>query len=167
MTVIHPLHGIDTNLLIYALYKGESANDDLSIRAKSLTRHLWDIKHEIAISVISLSEYLVKIDPEHHVSTTREIESYFRIAPFNARAAQIAAELFPHAKRLNSGPNKRERTVMSADVKIIASLVAAGVYDIHSNDERFLKIANLIARGHALLDSYSLFDDQLDDDAGT
>lgn len=142
--------GIDTNVLIHALVdpneKVTGQKAMLVKRSKWLLRELVSERCEIYVSIISLAEYLVRVSEDRHDQTIQAMETQFRIAPFNFRAARECSVLVTEAKRILRSDGSRqvgERSILMADSKIIASLVAANVDRIYTHDRKAMEIANI------------------------
>ena len=154
--------GIDTNIVIYA-QKSESdfrkiKDMDQRREVRTLSRcsvrlltRLQDSGHPIFLSAISLGEYLVRVEPDVHVTVTRELSKLLTVVDFNQRAASIAAGMVDCSKELNSSMRlKIDRPVLMADIKIIASLVAANVKTIYFNDMGACKIGKQVVDARML-----------------
>ncbi len=137
--------GIDSNILIYAFASpGLPSDQDLMERAGWLLDALFDQKATVCVSVVSIAEYLVKIPLSQHSQMIRKLESRFTIAPFNLRAASVAADLVAKSKN-NAHVTRRDgdRPCLMADTKIAASLFAAGIRELYANDSRILDLAKI------------------------
>ncbi len=131
--------GIDSMILIHA-YREQFATDDLkewNVRAKSLLDKLFKLEILVCISTITVGEFLAGIPEAEHTSMVNHFNETFTVAPYNLRAAMIAARLVPVAKLLVSG----DRPVLFADTKIIGSLIAQGCKRVETFDNKFSKIA--------------------------
>ena len=134
-----PLVGFDTMMLIYAFRdKPCSVEGAKHTRlAKSLVQELTISGSRICISIITVAEYLVKVEASRRHQMLQFFEKQFEIAPFNLQAAQITADLVPFAKTLVN----LDRPVVMADTKIAGSLIARRCPVIYTADEKFKKIA--------------------------
>ncbi|MCC9654364.1 hypothetical protein [Rhodopirellula halodulae] len=154
--------GIDTNILIYStrtdadirkLIDEQARKEARKLRAASqrLLKRLRQDDWQIFISTITLGEYLVKVDPRAHAKTIIELRSLCTFAEFNIRAATLAAEMTGKAKAVKQTMRlKVDRPVLMADVKIIASLRAAGVQHFYVNDGGCCKVAQQFMKASLL-----------------
>ncbi len=144
------LVAIDTQILIFSLRlpTGDAEQDDLMCRSKRLMRDMLKAETRVMISMITLSEYLVKIPQAQKMQVAQDLASSYEIALFNIRAAVLAADLVPFGKQLVDG----DRDVIMADTKIIASIAAAKCPRVYTHDtgSKFAQIchhAGLEVRG--------------------
>lgn len=143
----HEPVGIDSDILIHAYHQTKNDQDDISERARRLLDWLFDQKRPVYLSVISIGEFLVKVPIGKHARTIQKLEERFRIAPFNLKAASLAADLVSKSK--NNPAIVRvdgDRPCLMADIKIVASLLATGsVRQIYGNDDRMISIVNSLS----------------------
>lgn len=150
--------GIDTDLLIQSYlsasdldaYTDPEARDSQRLFALYAKRLIEDIrvrKTPLLISSITVAEYLVKIPAPQHGQSIRELQELFTIVNFNLRSASIAADLVAKAKtRHKSARRNNDRMIVSADTKIIASLIAAGAKTIYFHDKIAYDLACHVVR---------------------
>ena len=108
---------IDSMILMHA-YRDKFATAELKDwhrKSRALLNQLFKDEVVVCVSTISICEFLVGIPESEHTSMVNHFNETFTVAPFNLRAAIIAATLVPNAKKLISG----DRTVVYADTKII------------------------------------------------
>lgn len=134
--------GIDTMILIHA-YRSVFTTDQQKQdheKCKAILKQLLKDNVAVCISTISVCEFMVKIPLSDRASMLNHLEDSFTIAPFNVRAAMIAACLVEDAKQLGNGQSG-DRPILLADSKIIATLEAHGCGRIETFDQRFAKLA--------------------------
>jgi predicted nucleic acid-binding protein len=95
----------------------------------------------IAISTITVAEYLAGIDESKKLKALRGLERNYTIAAFNNKAAVDAGRIFIYGKK-NANRSCYSRTVISADSKVIASLKAMRCSFFVSHDAEAVKLAN-------------------------
>jgi len=95
------------------------------------------------IPSIVLAEFLTGQDPVSQRSVKEIIGKAFFIAPFDAKAAVIAAELFDK-QEFDAAKQESEvgRQCLKADYKILATAIAHGASAIYANDQHFIKFAD-------------------------
>ncbi|QYK47378.1 MAG: PIN domain-containing protein [Phycisphaeraceae bacterium] len=116
-----------------------------------LFRKLDDEHAQIVVSSVSVSEYLIRVDPAKHAEAVAEISSRFIIHPFDARCVSLAARLFVDGKSQREMGKDDARKCLRADTMIVACAKAAGVLSLYSNDKGCRNLANGIG-----LDAYDL-----------
>lgn len=148
------MFAVDTNLLIWGVRGAvDSSGRNLTERSQALFSDLRARKITVMVPSVVLAEYL-RGQGSDKQSRAREVfgRNYF-IAPFDARAAMIAAELWdasnPHAIKEE---HEVEGPSMRADYKIVATAIAHGATRIYANDGQFKAIAG----GKILVDDVPL-----------
>lgn len=151
--VLAPI-GIDTNILIYeslnekkllAIDDKEQRNEKVlqHRRARRLLRRCHEEKRPVMLSIISVGEYLVKVENSQRDEMAKRLDRRFVIAPYNRQAAIFAARIVESTKN----PKKAVRIVggrpvVMADAKIIASLIAAEASLVYLHDGGAIKMAS-------------------------
>jgi len=132
---------IDTQTLIYALKKPKNeAERELCRRSKLLFDAFADSGTQVIIPTVVIAEYLVGLDPARYGSFIAELQNRHICAPFDIRAACVAAELWRKHRRL---PKRQQitRSTLKADVLVIATAKVAGADAIYSNDKKVRSLA--------------------------
>ena len=138
--------GIDSMTLIYAGVappkSGVEIAEDLRLRSKLLLYILGRRESPIILPMIAVSELLVPLSPTQRGALLQELTRRFLCPVFDLRAAALAAELFAEHLQL---PNRHypDRTVLKADLMIVASAKAAGATEFFSNDPHCRALAKL------------------------
>ncbi len=149
----HPA-AIDTQILIFAL-RTKFKDDDqkqLAARSRELLKMLHDTSTPIVLSLISVGEYLVGVEERRRAMVGQELVERFRIAPYNLRAAVVAAGLVPEAKKLVDG----DRQLLMADCKIVGSIVTYPCKVFYTHDAKLRKLAEPVLNVHGLPPQLSL-----------
>ena len=152
--------GLDTNILIYAFSNPKSDDEKaLAKSSKRLLESLEERKCRICISIISIAEYLAKVEVSRHTSFIQRIESRYQISGFSLHAASQTARIFGLAKKpAKAGRTKADRVCLAADCKIIGSLFADRVVEVYTNDKEFMELASNVMTANMLSDTpYNLF----------
>lgn len=141
---------LDTNALIWAI-KDECTpgQEQMKRRAQWALREIERDKLKIVLTAVALAELVVPMTDEKTGAFIAAAEERFIIAPFDARAASVAAKLW----RLNHKLSKAERvqrSVLKADVLIIASAYCAGVGRFYTHDRRCRKLAQSLMEARDL-----------------
>jgi hypothetical protein len=149
--------GIDTDLLIqfsrcesdleaYEDPEERQVQRRFAIYSRRLIERLRDQQAPIFISSITVAEYLVRVDPAKHGQVIRDLQEIFTVVGFNLHAASIASDLAARSKsRHKSVRRNNDRMIVSADTKIIASLLAGGAKTIYLHDENAYDLARHVA----------------------
>ncbi|NOY42802.1 MAG: type II toxin-antitoxin system VapC family toxin [Planctomycetes bacterium] len=135
---------LDTNVLVWGIRKVSCpTRPDLIDRCVQLIRDHKARHIEIMIPSIVLAEFLTGQDPVSQRSVKEIIGKAFFIAPFDAKAAVIAAELFDK-QEFDAAKQESEvgRQCLKADYKILATAIAHGASAIYANDQHFIKFAD-------------------------
>ncbi|MGV3485363.1 MAG: type II toxin-antitoxin system VapC family toxin [Planctomycetaceae bacterium] len=133
---------IDTNILIWGVRKApDPARPDYVERAAELIKDQHDMKQPILIPSVVLSEYLVGQEESRHAQVIAALGKSFYIAPYDTKAAMIAAKLF---NRKTYGDIKAGHAVqgqcLKADYKVLATAIAHGATALYVDDGWFKKI---------------------------
>jgi predicted nucleic acid-binding protein len=149
---------VDTSILIWGV-KRESPPDrpDMVSRCVALIESLKGKRSVIMIPSIVVAEYLADFPLERQAEQRQIFGHHFFIAPFDARAATIAGEIYSkttiHQAQSDTGIC---RQCLKADLKIIATAIAHGAARIYTNDKHFTKLAcgRIIVEGIPLLAAF-------------
>jgi len=117
-----------------------AAGRELQRRANILIHQLDEQKATLLLPSVVVAEYLCGIEPEKHGAVLAELQQRFLTPPFDVRASAMAAQLWLRHRELPKA-EQAERTVLKADVLIIASAKLAGAVRFYSHDATCRKIA--------------------------
>lgn len=141
---------VETNVLIWGVKNQcTPGQESMKKRARQLLRVLEQEEASIIVPAISIAELMAPMSEAQRGRFLQVMEARFVCAPFNTRAASIAAKLWHEHKAL---PKKQQltRTVLKADVFIIASAFAAGARVFYSHDAKCRALADKIMIAHDL-----------------
>lgn len=144
-----PLVAIDTMILVWGIREDGTAEQRK--RVYWLFRKLDDEQAQIVVSSVSVSEYLIRVEPAKHAEAIAQISSRFIIQPFDARCVSLAAQLFVDGKAQREMGKDDARKSLRADTMIVACAKAAGVSALYTNDGGCRNLAKGIG-----LDAYDL-----------
>ncbi len=122
----------------------------MEIREESpiLFQDLDEAKARIIIPTVSVSELMCPIDPQQHGHFAAIVSQRFHCPPFDLPAAALAARLWQHNRSLP--PEEQiQRSILKADVLILATAKTAGARYFFSHDAKCRKLAEfagMIAR---------------------
>jgi predicted nucleic acid-binding protein len=151
---------LDTNALIWAM-KDECTpgQEDMKRRARLALREIERSKLGIVIPSIALAELVSPMSDRQAGDFIAAAEEQFLIAPFDARAASVAAKLWREHKKFPES-EKLKRSILKADALIIASAHCAGAAVFYSHDRACRKLASTLMDGRDLPDhAEELFDE--------
>jgi predicted nucleic acid-binding protein len=134
-----PVVAIDSQVLVWGI-RTEGTPEQLQ-RAKWLFQQLEGELAQILVPSVAISEYLVRVKPEDHAGTLASLSERFIIAPFDARCASRAAQLFLEGKDDREMGVNDARKTLRADCMIIATAIAFGATRFYSGDEGCRKLA--------------------------
>lgn len=130
-------------VLIYSLRKGTDAKTrERRRRARILLSMLEEEKARIVVPSIVVSEILVGIPVEEHGAFVAELPRRFYCPPFDLQAAALAADLWQKHKKLPKR-DQLQRTVLKADVLIVASASVAQAKVFYSYERKCRRLATL------------------------
>lgn len=141
------LYCIDTQLLIWGQQNKASKNEE-SLRERAI-QFFQEIDNnsniQLLIPSVVLSEFLVDFKKVDHIKWLQIFSQKYIIAPFDAMAASLCAELWQlkhNSKEIKELKEKSKRNVIKADFQIVATAIVHGATCIYSYDDDFKKIAN-------------------------
>ncbi|MHB1156184.1 MAG: type II toxin-antitoxin system VapC family toxin [Phycisphaerales bacterium] len=137
----HRLVAIDTGILIWALRKPQGEFKPRVEGCRLLLRRLEDEKAVILLPAPSLAEYLVPYEKNERTAVAAKLNEGYRIAPVDAHAAAIAAEMFNANHKKQRGGEKLDRRNLKVDVLVLAAAKVAGASEFYTCDERLRKFA--------------------------
>lgn len=124
---------LDTNILIWGIKSKHSKRGnprqrnliEMQRRSAILLDILDENKERIIVPTITVAELLLGVDPSEHARFVAELQERFFCPPFDIRACAVAADLWLQHKGLPKS-ERIERSVLSSDVKIIATARVGG-----------------------------------------
>ena len=136
--------GIDAQILIWGIKRQATPNRQQMIpRAERFFRRCKDDGKRIYVPAQSLAELLVGYSAAQRRQTLATLPKSFLIAPFDAKAAAIAAELqhnWDHLKQVGSEYGITRQQI-KADINVLASAIAAGASYLYSEDGQMKSFA--------------------------
>ncbi len=113
---------------------------EMEFRARVLIRDL-EVKGEaIIIPAVSVAELLAPLDDHEHGNFMAVLTQRFFCPPFDLPAASLASQLWKYHRDLPP-KDQLQRTVLKADVLIVATARVAGASIFYSHDSRCRKLA--------------------------
>jgi PIN domain len=113
---------------------------DMEFRSRVLIRDLEDRGEKIIIPTVAVAELLTALDDHLHGKFIAALTDRFFCPPFDLRAAAMAAQLWQWHRRLP--PEQQiQRSILKADVLIIAVAKVAGASVFYSHDAKSRKLA--------------------------
>lgn len=132
---------IDSQILIWAIKKQATENRrEMIVRAEQFFLQCHERRETLILTAQALSEFLVGYDDAQVRASVAEISRSFVIAPFDTKAAVIAAELQRDWKQLRAEHGGTKPTI-KADINVLASSIAAGANYLFTEDARIAAIA--------------------------
>jgi predicted nucleic acid-binding protein len=139
---------LDTMILIWGGLRrpvgskssGAENASEMEFRSRVLIRDLEDKDEKIIIPAISVAELLTPLDAQEHGDFIAVLTQRFFCPPFDVRAASLSAQLWQYHRGL---PPKEQlqRSVLKADVLIVAVARLAGATTFYSHDAKCRKLA--------------------------
>lgn len=134
---------LDTMTIIWGMRRSKKdAGADLQRRASILPRQLDDEKSTVVVPSVVVAELLAGIDKEKHGDMIAELRRRFVCPSFDPHAASIAATLWQAHRKLAKS-EQLSRSVLKAEVMIIATAAAAECRVIYSHDPKCRRLAQL------------------------
>jgi predicted nucleic acid-binding protein len=143
------MFAIDSQVLIWAVKQSATANRlHMIVRASSFFEAAQKRGQPIMIPSLVASEFLVRYDDPQRQAALAELDRRFFVAPFDARAAWLAAKLF--ADKSSWEKSRKDdgysRQWIKTDIAILATAIAHGATEIYIEDEPLFNLAlNLAA----------------------
>ena len=135
---------LDANILVWGIRGIPDPNrPDMVERCKALIADLEDQKQTRLIPSVVFAEYLIGHTAEQQAEEVRIIGRHYFIAPFDGRAATIAAELYDAQvfKQIVTADGVG-RQCLKTDYNVIATAIRHGASSLYVDDKHFKKIAN-------------------------
>jgi predicted nucleic acid-binding protein len=139
---------IDTQILIWGFKKqANPTQQDKIDKATTFVKQLSDLKLHILIPVIVLGELLVPIERSQHGAFIQKMKTDFMIAPYDTRAASIAADLWKNYRNELSNIDVVDnaeslRVHIKSDCMVVAIAIANSVNKIYSEDPHISHLCN-------------------------
>lgn len=135
---------VDTHVLIWGVQGVSRPNQsDMIPKTWCLLRDIDKAGDRILVPTPAIWEYLLGIDNEEHGNVISTFQQRFRIAPFDVKAAHIAARLW---KNKMEGALDRDEWVacsgrqkLKIDCQIVAIAVACDAKIIYSEDPDIIR----------------------------
>lgn len=139
---------LDTHFLIWGIKEESTIGQETMIPlAKAFFRHLDEEAKKVIIPSIVLFEFLMPVPPEKHGQLIKQINGKFMVAPLDAMAAGVAAEVW-HKKKSSGlvqslmAESNITRNKLKADCGIIGTAIARKADCIYSYDNDLIKMAD-------------------------
>jgi predicted nucleic acid-binding protein len=136
---------LDTSILVWGVRK-ESPHDDradLVERCTKLIKRHQDDGDSIVVPSIVAAEYLIGCSATTREAQRTQLFENFFIAPFDSRAAEIAADLYDRQLLANvTKETGAHRQCLKADFKVIATAIAHSAGSIYTSDKHMSAFAN-------------------------
>jgi predicted nucleic acid-binding protein len=131
---------LDTMVLVWWVRKEASTGQSSMVtRARWLMDSLDAGGEEVMVSAVSVGEFLRGSQPQARSAQNIIIEETFIVRPFDNLAANIAADKFANA--VDADGYEDRKTVLKADLMILATAVASRADVIYSHDTNLRKLA--------------------------
>jgi predicted nucleic acid-binding protein len=115
---------------------------DLQRRARILLDILEKEKQTIVLPTVAVAEVLIGVDEKFHDQFIAEIQQRFHCPPFDLRATALAAKLW--IRNRGSAPDQQiKRTVLKADVQIVATAKVSGATKFYTHEPKLRKLAEI------------------------
>lgn len=135
---------IDSQVLIWAIKRTASENRVHMIpRAVALVAELERTRERIMIPSLVASEFLVRYEETERGSALAKLQTLFFVAPFDAKAAWLAAKMFADKaswdkSRVDDGYT---RQWIKTDIAILATAMAHDASAMYIEDEPLFNLA--------------------------
>ena len=124
---------IDSMTLVWGVRK--QGTDEQIQRAKWLFEMLEEEKSQIVVPTVAVAEYLTPIPSNDHAAVLAAMRERFLLAPFDVRAASLAAQLFGEGRIVRTVGKPGARKCLRADSLIIATAVTFGARVFYTGDD--------------------------------
>jgi predicted nucleic acid-binding protein len=139
-----PVIAVDAQVLIWGVRKERPADrPDLVERCATLLADCKSSQIPIMVPSIVVAQYLMGHTGEQQDRERGIIGSHFFVAPFDAKAAAVAAQLYDkNLLKQVRDDTKIGRQCLMADFKILATAIAHGATTFYSDDPHMSKFAD-------------------------
>ncbi len=132
---------VDAQILIWGIKKQATENRrDMIPRAEHFFRRCQERREQLILTSQALAEFLVGYSADQMRASLVVVSRTFIIAPFDAKAAVIAAELQSNWKQLRDDHGGTKQTI-KADISVLASSIAIGADYLYTEDPQIGTIA--------------------------
>jgi predicted nucleic acid-binding protein len=120
---------------------------DLRKRAAWLMESLLENGVDLCIPTVVIAELLAGVERHKHSRILAEFETHFFCPPFDVRASALAARLWQYERGLQGSDTglpkeqRTERTILKADILIVATAQAAGASLFYSHEAKCRRLA--------------------------
>lgn len=129
----------DTMALIWGVQRTSRKGQEHMIEwTAALLKDLKSRGIRLALTAVSLGEYLAKFDESELPEQLAEIQRNFIVYPYDGKAAAIAAKLW----QKHAAKRTLDRATLKADIQIVATAKSAGIGTIYSQDPHIKKIGS-------------------------
>lgn len=135
---------VDAQILIWGIKRQATANRQHMIeRAAAFFRQCDQNRTQIYIPAQSLAEFLCDYDADKRRQSLAKVARGFQIAPFDGKAAVIAAELMADWNQLRQigDENGLTKQQIKADINVLASALAVNARYLYSEDRQMISFA--------------------------
>ena len=142
-----PIHqlivSLDTMTLVWGIRKEGTA--DKVKHARYLFQHLEKDKAQILIPSIVVAEFVIPLNTrKEREEVIARMRDRFIIAPFDAKDAALAAELWREGKKNREMKKKGARVWLKADALIIATAYGHGAQIFYTDDDDCFNMASKV-----------------------
>lgn len=131
---------VDTNILIWWIRETATPSQEEMVKRAGWLFEFFDEEDvEVMIASITLAEFLTGSDAKGRARERQVAEESLIVQPFDARAAEKAAELWSIGRSLPEYQD--QRNVLKADLLIVAAAVTGGASRIYSHDAKLRVLA--------------------------
>lgn len=143
MTMPDELLCIDTNVMIWGiLQNGKTEKEKRMIeKASAFFENGFNEGKTFAISVITLSEFMVRIPPEERDRYIGLISQNFVLLPYSENAALKNADIFREQYSKMKSAYHGMRGILRPDIQILASAIVFGNVKLITEDAPFRELA--------------------------
>jgi predicted nucleic acid-binding protein len=135
---------VDAQILIWGIKrKATPARQNMIQRAAAFFRMHESDRQQIFLPAQALAEFLVGYDAEQRRQSLARLSRTFLIAPLDAKAAAIAAELQTNRAAIDETKEHfgLVKQHIKADINVIACAIAAGATHLFSEDGQMRTLA--------------------------
>jgi len=138
-----PIVSLDSNTLIWGIRK--KGQPDKVRRATYLFAKLEEEEAQIIIPSVVLAEFVTPLETrQKREAVIAEMRKRFVIAPFDARDAAVAADLWHYGKNKRQMKRANARVILRADTLIVATAYGYGAQIFYTDDDDCLNMAKKV-----------------------
>lgn len=140
---------LDTMTLVWAIRK--KGPSDKVTHARYLFQHLEKDNAQIVIPSVVIAEYVVPLkNRKEREEVIARMGDRFLIAPFDAKDAALAAQLWSEGRKEREMQKKGARVLLKADALIIATAFGHGARIFYTDDDDCLRMATTVMEAKKL-----------------